>query len=337
MQICMRTLTLVAIVATITFDGQICWAQAKQPVPATVAEAKKNLDLATLPLVKGTEAPNRRNMAGLSCEAPGATKAVFEFYRKVLTDKKWKEAPNAYVSEQSASATFSRDGYTVSLTVFPSKEGFANVMLMQHGNVELAKLPAPPGAKTLYGGPVSLMLITDATLEATSKAVQKLLLEKGWQPYGTAGDSAWYKQNAVRLQANVSTAPAQGGKTVISYSTELMSVDLPAPANTIGLQYSDQVSQLFFDTDAKPAEVVEFYQKTLGKTGWEATTTSLIKIDFKEIMIFRNAPKDMITMEINDVDGKTRVLVRHITAAEVAEQERRFKEEQAKKKKAEGK
>jgi hypothetical protein len=302
--------------------------------PATVAEAAKLLDLTTFPLAEGALRPQYRNVAGLSYMATGAVKPVFEFQQKQLTERSWKDLPNSYVTEQAASATFGRDGYLLSLSVYPAgKAGSVNVMLINHGNVELGKLPIPRGAKPLYSGPVNAAYITEAPAAATAEACRKLLLADGWQPYGTAGDSLCFKQNAVRLTARAAAAPAQGGKTVIQYSAVLMSADLPAPAETEQLQYADMTTELRFDTRAKLADVAGFYRTALAKAAWAATTEQPVRIGFKDLMIFRNPQKDMLTLESYDVDGKNRVSLKWQSAAEIADLERQS-EEQAQRQKA---
>lgn len=305
--------------------------------PATVAEAAKVIDLANLPLIKGAEEAKHRSLASVSYNVENvSSKSAFEFYRKRLTDMKWKELPNGYSSEQGASGTFARDGYSLSLSVFPTgKPDSISVMLKNHGNVDLAKLPLPPGTKPFFGGPTSAAFITEKPVEETSQAVEKLLAAKGWQRYGTAGTSLFFKQNAVRLLASIASAPAQGGKTVLTYSSELMSVELPAPADTIGLQYSDSAKQLFFDSKQPKEEIFDFYRQALKKAGWEVTTEAPIQLDFKDALIFRNAPKAMLTLtlhELSDEKGVNRVLLRHQTAAELAEIERLIKEEKEKQK-----
>jgi hypothetical protein len=294
--------------------------------PASVAEAAELLDLATFPLVKGAKTPNQQHLAGLSYNAAGNLKDVFEFQRKQLTEQGWKELPGGFVSDQSSGSTFVRKAFSLSVMVFPiGTDGAVNVTITNHGNVDLGKLPVPPGVNSFFDGPVNSSYITEAPVEPTAEACRKLLLEKGWQPYGMAGDVQFFKQNAIRLAARVSSAPAQGGKTVIDYSTVLMSTDLPAPADTEKLQYTDTPTQLFFDTKATKQDVVGFYQTTLGKAGWEATTDKPIKIDFKDVMIFRNPQKDMLTLEITDVDGRSRVVLKFQSAAEIAEIERQIK------------
>jgi hypothetical protein len=196
------------------------------------------------------------------------------------------------------------------------------VSLTNHGNVDLQKLPVPKDAKPLYAFGTGAAFVTPESVEKTADSLRKLLTAQGWQPYGTAGESLIFKQNAVRLNARASKAPAQGGKTVIDFSTEQMSVDLPAPAETIILQYADVTTQLLFDTAADKDEIFAFYRKALKPAGWEATTEKPVQSDFKEMLIFRNPAEDMLTLETYTVDEKLRVTAKHQTALEVAEIEK---------------
>ena len=156
-------------------------------------------------------------------------------------------------------------------------------------------------------------------------------------------DSQFFKQNAVRLNARASKAPAQGGKTAIDFSTDLMSVDLPAPAETINLQYSDSTAQLLFDTTAGKDELDQFYRKILKPAGWEATTEKPFQSDFRDTVIFRNPGKDMLTLEMYAVNEKKveddgapqrlRVSVKYQSAAEIAELEKLVEAEAERKQK----
>ncbi len=288
--------------------------------PAMVAEAAKVIDLSKFPLLPEADIQSRRRVAKLSYNAESTVAKAFEFQKQKLAAAKWKEHPNTYVSEQAANATFSREGYTVSLSVIaPGKQGTVMVLLTNHGNVDVKKLPVPKDVKPLYSSPVSTAYVTSESAEKTAAALRKLLTAQGWQPYGTAGDTQFYKQNAVRLAARAAVAPAQEGKTVIDYSTELMSVEIPAPAETLSLQYADVTAQLLFDTAASSDEIFAFYRKILASAGWEATTEQPFKRDFKQMLIFRNPAKDMLTLETYTVDEKLRVIVKHQSAAEIAE------------------
>lgn len=294
--------------------------------PATVAEAAAVLDLTKFPLVDGSPVPRQSTMAQLSYEATGDVKKVYEFQRKTLVAQKWQESPGAYITDQSASGTFKKQGFAVSASVSPGgKPNTVSVYIINHGNVDVSKLPVPTDAKSQFASPVTAMFVSPTPVDKTTEACRKLLLAQGWQPYGTAGESSIFKQNAVRLNAYISAAPAQGGKTMISYSTEQLSADIPAPGETTGLQYSDSTHQLLFDTNKSPDDMVAFYRAALAKLGWTATLEKLVQVDRRDTMIFRNAPKDMITMVVFPFEDKLRVQLTYETAAELAEQEKRAK------------
>jgi hypothetical protein len=296
--------------------------------PATVEQATRVLDLSTFPLVDGAKPPESRQVANLSYLATGDVKTGFEFNRKALVAQGWKELPNSSVTGQAASAMFSRDGFVVSVSVSPGGEpGGLMVMLQNHGNVKPGKLPVPAGAKPVYVGDPTAMYSTDAAVPATADACRKLFVAQGWVPYGDAGDSAIFKQNAVLVTATASSAPAQGGKTMIQYSTQLISADIPAPPNVEDLRYADEPPDLTFETAENQDAIVDFYRKNLATAGWKSTMDKMVDVDDKPTMIFRNPAKDMLTLSMFGArGGKLGVSVRFQSAAEIAALDRKLKE-----------
>src|SRR5262249_9184924 len=154
----------------------------------------------------------------------------YEFNRKALLAQGWKELPDSAVTQEYASASFSRNGFVVYLSINPHGDGGLYVRLMNLGNVKASKLPIPPGAKPVYLGDSTAMYVTEAAVPATVDACRNVFVAQGWVPYGNAPDTAVFKQNAILATAYISSAPAQGGKTSIQYSTQLISADIPAPA-----------------------------------------------------------------------------------------------------------
>lgn len=292
--------------------------------PASPAEAARVLNLTTFPLIPGSQNPSQRTIANLLYRAPGDVKAGYEFQRKNLLELKWKELPNAAVTDQYASGMFTRAGFSLSVSVMPSRPpGNADVTLHNLGNVDLSKLPLPPNTKPVYVGPASAMHVTEAAVPATADACRQLLLADGWEPYGTAGDSAVYKKNAVQLHATVQSAPAQGGKTMISYIAEQLSADIPAPPEAEDLRYVDLLRRLGFQTSVDKAAVAAFYKQALAKKGWKANQEELLSVDKKFIMAFRNADKDLLWMDVlPGIDGKQIIEISYQSGAEVTESER---------------
>ena len=109
---------------------------------------------------------------------------------------------------------FARDGFVVSLSVIPFEENSVSVRLQNLGNVKPGKLPVPSGVKAVYQGDPTAMYETDAAVPATADAIRNLFVAQGWVPYGKAGDSDYFKQNAILVTSTVSSAPARGGKTM---------------------------------------------------------------------------------------------------------------------------
>jgi hypothetical protein len=296
--------------------------------PATVEEAMKVLDLSAFPLMDGAKSAESRHVANLSYVAPGDPKKALEFHRKAFSAQGWKELPNNSITDESANAMFARDGFVVSFSVIPYEKGELSVRLQNLGNVKPGNLPVPPNVKPVYVGDPTAMYVTEAAVAATADAIHNLFVVQGWVPYGKAGDSNFFKKNAILATATVSSAPAQGGKTMIQYSNQLISSDIPVPQNVEDLRYVDEPPELTFATTNKDA-VVDFFRTTLAATGWKSTTDKLIDIDEKPTMIFRNPAKDMITLSMpyNYGDNKLGVSVRFQSAAEIAELDRKIKEE----------
>jgi hypothetical protein len=295
--------------------------------PATVEQAASELDLTQLPVLGGTAENPSRTVATLSYQLQkGDVKSVFESYRNELTKQGWKETSrDTSVTPQAATTSFRKDGFVVSLSVYSASPPNITVSITDHGNVRFDALPRPAEAKPIYVGDVSGMYVTERPVAETSATVRKLLLERGWQPYGTAADTSWFKQNAVRLTATVSSAPAQGGKTMIAFSSDLMSADLPTPPEADDLRYSEQTKELVFESPEGKEAVTAFYRKELGSAHWAPTLERLVDIDERPTMIFRNPGKDMLTLSFStEREGRTPVSLQFQTAAEIADLDRRL-------------
>src|SRR5438105_1446295 len=88
--------------------------------PATVEQAARVLDLSMFPLMNGAKPLESPQVANLFYLATGDVKTAFEFNRKALVGQGWKELPNSSVTDQSASAMFSRSGFVVFVTFTPN-------------------------------------------------------------------------------------------------------------------------------------------------------------------------------------------------------------------------
>lgn len=328
------------------------FAQAKKPAaaaePATVESAAKVLDLRTFPVMEGAKVGSQRSLGMLMYQAKGEPKAAFEFQRSRLLKAGFKEQPG-YQDASNQNGDFTKEGFRIrvsasAITSDPQEKGWSQVSIVNDGNVSLKKLPVPPGVKPFHPEAFDAAYTTDLKVAEAAEACRKLLLAAGWEPYGQADSNAtdaesqihYFKRNAIKLMSWVSKAPADGGKTLIRYSTELLQADLPVPPK-IDPQYSDFQKTLRFDAPNDQTDaIVAFYQERLPKQGWQATTERPVVDDRKksQFLVYRNPQKDLLSLDLTQFTDIVRVKLQQQTAAEVAEEEKRFKE-QAEREKAE--
>ena len=319
--ICAISIPLVASTQAASQPGATPAVDSSASGLATTTAAAKVIDLRTFPQLPKAKPRRPPVLASISYEAPGSVKEGFAFIVDKLSEQKWTELPGGYQSDQSSNGTFERDGYTLSVSVSKGRsdaEKTVDVQIINHGNVDLSKLPTPPGTESLYNFPVTSMFVTEVSVAKTVAALRKLLMDAGWEPYGTAGDTQQFRQNAVQLSATVASSPAQQGKTMINFTAQLMSLEIPLIPNAERAQYSDSPTQLSFDTQASFEEVSKFYRESLAQYGWKATRDELTKIGFRHFLIFRNQQKDMLKLRLNSIDGKSRGFIEHSTADQVA-------------------
>lgn len=349
-----RSLGIIVVLAGMLFVVGLAGAQtkpaAKKPAtpakptekpgePATVEAAAKVLDLRTIALPEGAKVGSNRTLGMLMYEAKAKPKAAVEFHRKDLLKRGFKELPDGYTSETTVAVNFSKDGYLVRASASGSPDGGGtSVTLVNDGNVALDKLPVPPGVKPFTLDKSTTAYTTSAKVAETAEACRKLLVAAGWEPYGRADTNAtdkdssmlYFKKNAIYLQSWVSTTPAEGGKTLIRYSTELLQTDLPVPPMVEDPEYTDFLKRVTYDlpTDQTDA-VIAFYQERLPKQGWKATTEKPVSDDRtkKQFLIYRNDAKDLLSLDLAQFTDIVRVELKHQSAAEVAEEEKRFKEQ----------
>ena len=302
--------------------------------PATVEEAQRALDLTKFPLPEGAQLA-RRSIAHVQYRAFGDLKPVFDYPRKELENQgwKWTVSPRTRIDETTAYGTFAKDGFCISVTLFaydtPAEPNGRGISITNWGNINLSKLPHPPGAKLKDSFPTEIFYATDQSPAETITAVRELLTAQGWEPYDHP-DGPQYKQNAILLTANVYS---KDGKTNFSYGGVQMSADLPPPPELLDVTYNEHtgpLKELMFETAVNQADLYRFYREKLAQSGWKATTDNPIIDEPTALMIFRNPAKDMLTLKTRENVSKTiRGTLTHQSAEERAEIERKLEQEDA--------
>lgn len=320
----------VIAVSLLVLAGRPTAALAADAAPATFAEAVDVLDLRKLPLVDGAQGAAIRTLGILLYTAPGDPKQAYEFHKRQLAERGFKERPGGHRDENTVTGEFTKQGYTVALSTFRDSSGTAEAPRMQatlvnHGNVDLTKLPRPADAKEFYARAGEASYLTRSTVAETAAAAAKLLEAAGWSPYGTASDDPdspmlHFKRNSMRIQAWVSTAPAQNNQTLLRYSAELLQSDLPLPPLARDARYDDTQATLRFDcAPDEIAAVYDHYRQSLQPAGWKPTTDEAVTDAEKrtEFMVFRNPAGDLISVDLLTYNDVVNVKAQFYTAEEV--------------------
>jgi hypothetical protein len=294
--------------------------------PATVEEAKAVIDLSSVALVSNAEPPTDRTLATLSYQAKIGVVAGYNFYKERFASEGWSEADAAYVTEESASGVFLKNGFKVSVTVMPgSSPGVANFTLLHNGNLDLGSLELAPNLTAVAVFPLTAMYNSPLSPPDLAEAARKKLLADGWVEYGFAGDSKYYKKNAIKLSVTCSSVPAQGGKTMLSLDSVLMSADLPCPPEISDPRYSDPLKRLSFEGKLSQDKILKFYQEELPKLSWKSSRTESVMIDDREVFTWRNQGNDLLTLSFwKGNDSFLRVYNEVQTAGELAEMNRKL-------------
>jgi hypothetical protein len=244
--------------------------------------------------------------------------AAYEFQKAAFLKLGWREEPGAAVSAKMASGAFSGAGYRISVSVHFQAGGLI-VLLLNHGTAELGKLPLPPGSKSLFIGPVSAMSVKETSVEDATEFVQTALLASGWEVHGHEANSYHFKQALNRISVTLQAAPAQGGRTVITYTSELLAGDLPVLPDGREVRYVGPRQEVIFQTATPTPGIVEFYKSTLGKTGWTPNQPTLMSINDYEQMVFRTSSDDVNILQIRKAAGMNHnVSLSFSSAAEMA-------------------
>lgn len=197
--------------------------------PATAAEAAQALDLSTFPLLPDALETKAKTVAHLEYTArlkASDVRSEYEFQRRNLLERQWKELGASQISAGYAEGQFTRSGFQLYVVVqLHDERGKVVVKLENKGNVNVSKLPVPSGAKFVELSYNIASFETTAGVAETKEAVRKLLLDQGWQPAGSRGDRMILKQNAVELAAVVQAQSTPPGNTRIAYWTVQLATD----------------------------------------------------------------------------------------------------------------
>jgi hypothetical protein len=264
-------------------------------------------------------------------ESPGTVRTVAEYYLKSLASKGFapgREANAETVTDEYAQVSLvGKDGVRLSLTVSPMGSDKVQIQLVNHGAFDVRHLGKPEGAEAMFASPTLASYVTAANVAEAVAAVATVLTKAGWQEFAPLNSQRvdlpnlqqrFYRQRGNKLDVSVTEAPAQGGKSVISYQVLALSHELPTPADALEVAFDDAKGELKCSVPRALAEVAADMQKLCAATGLKLTpgeepTEKRIALRFEAVS------GDVILVTITPSDeGPTNVRMLTVPAAVVA-------------------
>lgn len=296
--------------------------------PATVQSASKVIDFVQYKPVGKDPKMLESVTASQRYETGGDVATITKQITDKLKADGWKELEGSYATADMASASFLKSQFVITLSVSPaastpSKDARSIVSLTNLGNLEWAKLPLPKGWTSTYSMPSMAMYQTDGTPEKAKQELDQTLMQAGWEPYGNAIGSSYYRREAIKLMASIQAAPTVPGKSIIQFSSQQLSYAFPIPKSIKQLQHTDPLLNILFDTNLPREQAIQFYRDELAKKGWKATTDAPIRIRHEDHTIFVNDSKERMEVAVHEFEGLTRVKVQFVTAAQAAEENKK--------------
>lgn len=295
--------------------------------PGRLPQARQMLDLTDFALPEGAELAAPATVAALRFTTDGPISASFERVRATLDAAGWQLHDDAQVSESSASALLSKDGWALSLTVMPQPPRDRTLVALQHhGNMPPSTLPKPAGASAVYEGPHAAVYRVPGSSQQVAQAMREALLADAWEYYGAGdGQVAHYRRHAIRLSVRSNPAPGQSDLSMLSLNAELLSAEIPNLPGIEDLQLDLPAQSLRFAYEGTVAELIEAYDFVARAEGWTRSLETPSRIEGKLVMTWRNTERDMLRVDYAEPRrGQQNVILSYQSRRQIDDMNRRL-------------
>ncbi len=283
----------------------------------TVQEAAQLLDLRQLAQPDQATLIGQAEVGALNYNTPAKVAGVVDFYRPLLTEQGWQDlSDQGYADDTTATLYFTKSGFALSLSASQMSEGNTSVTLLHHGNVDLSTLPQMADAEAGFAAPNTLIYFSPSSVADVARFIRTELAAQGWHEYSrpntTAADSAdmqtrSFIQNGLELIVFIATAPAQGNKTSVQYSTVLLPLDVPIAAGANQVQFDETEPYLEYTSSDSPASLADFYRQAMAAFGWTELPDATVTTE-QAVVAFANDLEELVwQFQATSSGGQTRV------------------------------
>lgn len=178
--------------------------------PGTLKDAIAVIDIMKLPrMEKATKTKRQKEIVclpiGTAYQVPDSLEDVVKFFREHLKKAGCNELTPMVETDSMAMLYFEKNGYLLHLAAqHDKKEGATLISLMNHGNVDLRKLPMPTGARMEPERYHYTNLTISLSVDEAKSFYRNELSKLGWNEVKRLGEGTLrFTQNAVELNLEI--------------------------------------------------------------------------------------------------------------------------------------
>lgn len=313
-----RLITLVLTLLLSACGNSIIPASAPEPTLSPPAPIVENpLDLRTLPTLD-VSAQGQQSAVVVMYETRADIPAAVAFYRPLLVEQGWEEHPDqGYVQETSALMVFTQQGFYLTAS-FSDLGATRAVSLYNHGNFDVRTLPTASDSSLLFEQPSQLIYLTDQPVMEIARFTREALEAQGWHfyqrpftSYAEESDSQQlsFIRGAINLNVHITIAPAQGNKTSIQYTAQLLPSFLPVADDATDLLFAAEQPYLSYTTALNLGEIAVLYISPQPELGWQGEVVDGMTEGSSPWLAFRHNGQRLILELARTEDGHTTVLL----------------------------
>lgn len=191
-------------------DISIAAGDKAQEKPATLKQAEAVLNIMKLPrMPKAEKAKHQKELVaiviGTNYQVPDSLEDAVKFYRQLLKENGCTELSPMIETDSLAMLYFEKSGFLFGLSASrDKKENTTRVALMNYGNVDLRKLPAPEGAKIETLRTEHMNLQTKLSIDDAHEFYRRELARLGWKDSNPKSKVTMkFTQNGVSLSIEI--------------------------------------------------------------------------------------------------------------------------------------
>ena len=273
-----------------------------RPQVTTVQQAAQLLNLRELAMPADAQPAGQVAVGYANYQVPLVVAKVVDFYRPLLAEQGWQElSDQSYVDDTTATLNFTKEGYLLGLTASQMSEGNTMVTLLHYGNIDLSTLPQTADAEAGFAAPNTLIFFSPSSVVDVARLIRTELAAQGWHEYSRPNTATAdspdsqtrnFIQNGLELTAYITTAPAQGNKTSVQYSTALLPLDLPLASEANQLEFDQTEPFLSYTTADSPDSLAAFYRQAMVAFGWTELPGATITPEHA-VVAFANEPEQL--------------------------------------------